>query len=159
ASPVTQTFGLGLFQTVTPADLEKLEGFFRERGAPVFHEVCPLADAALLALLNERGYQPVEFTSVMFRRLGREVSLPARRNERIEVRLVREGEQELWAQTGARGWGASGELADFLQGIGRVNAARPDAHFFLAELDGQPIAAGALSMAGGVALLAGASTV
>src|SRR4051812_16745858 len=38
-SPCTQTFGLGLFQPPTTADMEKLERFFKERGAPVFHEV------------------------------------------------------------------------------------------------------------------------
>ena len=66
-SSVTQTFGLGLFQSVTPADMDAIETFYRERGAPVFHEVSPLADPALLPLLGERGYHPVELTSVMFR--------------------------------------------------------------------------------------------
>src|SRR6516162_7493339 len=49
ASPITQTFGLGLFQKPTRADLEAIEQFFRERGAPVFHEVSPLADLTVLA--------------------------------------------------------------------------------------------------------------
>src|SRR5918997_3067416 len=69
-SPLTQTFGLGLFDTVTPADLEAIEEFFSGRGAPVFHEVSPLADAKLVALLNGRGYHPIEFTSAMFRPLS-----------------------------------------------------------------------------------------
>src|SRR5262245_58187264 len=56
-SPLTQTFGLGIFNPVTPSDLEKLEEFFRLRKAPVNHEVSPLADPDLLTLLNERGYQ------------------------------------------------------------------------------------------------------
>ena len=37
SSPVTQTFGLGLFQPITAHELDEIEGFFRERGAPVFH--------------------------------------------------------------------------------------------------------------------------
>src|SRR4051794_21943066 len=41
-SPCTQTFGLGLWQTITPAEMEVIEQFFRVRGAPVFHEVSPL---------------------------------------------------------------------------------------------------------------------
>src|SRR5262249_54222977 len=44
-SPVTQTFGLGLFQPPTADDFAALEAFFEERGAPVFHEVSPLGDA------------------------------------------------------------------------------------------------------------------
>ena len=56
-SPLTQTFGLGVFDPVTRADMEKLEDFFQRRGARVHHEVSPLAEASLPALLNERGYQ------------------------------------------------------------------------------------------------------
>ena len=44
-SPCTQTFGLGVFDEVTSADLDKIEAFFKERNAPVLHEVSPLADA------------------------------------------------------------------------------------------------------------------
>src|ERR1019366_6004053 len=42
-SPCTQTFGLGLFQMPTAADMTRLEAFFQDHGAPVFHEVSPLA--------------------------------------------------------------------------------------------------------------------
>ena len=66
-SPMTQTFGLGMFQAPAPGDLDRLEAVFQERGASAHHEVSPLADAALVPLLNERGYHPFEFTSVMYR--------------------------------------------------------------------------------------------
>jgi hypothetical protein len=158
-SPATQTFGLGLFETVTGSDLDRLEAFFRQRGAPVFHEVSPLADSAMLPLLTGRGYQPVEFTSVMFCPIGHGIRLTGSPGERIRVRLIRDEEQELWARTAAKGWNASGELAAFFAELGRINTARPSALFFLAELDGQPIAAAAMTMYDGVALLAGASTV
>lgn len=159
ASPLTQTFGLGMFGAVSRADMERIEGFFRERGAQVFHEVSPLADPALPALLNERGYQPVEFTSVMFRPIRAGARFAGLRNESIRVRAVSGDEHELWAQTAARGWSEFSELADFMLGLAQVSAKRSDALSFLAELDGQPIATGALSICEGVALLAGASTV
>src|SRR5207247_877556 len=89
SSPLTQTFGLGVFEKVTAADLGRIEEFFRARGAPVFHEVSPLADPDLLPLLNERGYQPIELTSVLFRPLGRDFPLTTARNERITARRVR----------------------------------------------------------------------
>src|SRR5262245_45537268 len=60
-SPITQTFGLGIFENVTPAHLDTIEAFYRLRGADVHHEVSPLADPQLLGLLNERRYQPIEF--------------------------------------------------------------------------------------------------
>lgn len=159
ASPLTQTFGLGLSGTVSAADMGRLEEFFRERGAPVFHEVSPLADLTLLALLNDRGYQPVEFTSVMFRPIRPGVRFTELRDESIGVRIVGGDEHELWARTAASGWREFAELAEFMSGLARVSAARSDALSFLAESDGQPIATGALSICEGVALLAGASTV
>lgn len=159
ASPVTQTFGLGLEQKVTSADMEVLERFFQERGAPVFHEVSPLADLALLALLNERGYQPMEFSNVMFRPIRRDVCLTATRNMGIRVQLVQEDEHELWVQTGTKGWSEFSEFADQLPELMRVSANTPSTRCFLAELDRRAIAAGALSIGEGVALLAGASTI
>jgi hypothetical protein len=158
-SPLTQTFGLGLFQSVTQAEMEKLEDFFKERAAPVFHEVSPIADIGLLTLLNERGYKPIEFTSVMFRPIHRGVQLAAPRNEKIVARLAREDEHQLWAETAARGWSEFTEFADVMLELSLVSAKRACALSFLGELDGQAIATGAMSINGGVALLAGASTV
>src|SRR5204863_4477364 len=63
-SPSTQTFGLGPFEAPAKADMEKLEAFFRDRVAPVVNEVSPIADKSLLGMLGERGYRPVELTSV-----------------------------------------------------------------------------------------------
>jgi len=156
-SPVTQTFGLGLFETASDADLERIEEFFRERGAPVYHEISPLADPTTFMLLNGRGYEPFEFTSVMFRPLG--TGTAARRDSGVSVRIVEPGEHELWAQTAARGWSEFEELGDFMLGLSRVSAKRADALLFLAELDGRAVATGALSIWEGVALLAGASTI
>jgi hypothetical protein len=158
-SPVTQTFGLGISQPVTGPRLDEIENFFRVRGAEIFHEVCPLADPSAMALLNERGYQPIEFTSVMYRPISKDLRLAASRNERIQVRLTRPGEQDLWAQTAARGWSEMSELEDFFKGLGQVSAKRVAALSFLAESEGKAIAAGALSISDGVALLAGASTI
>src|SRR5215831_14797323 len=41
-SPVTQTFGLGVFQTPQAEDFERTEAFFSYRGTPVFHVVSPI---------------------------------------------------------------------------------------------------------------------
>jgi GNAT superfamily N-acetyltransferase len=158
ASPVTQTFGLGMFAEPTAEDLARIEEFFRERAAPTFHEVSPLADAATPALLNGRGYRPVEFTNVMFRALRPGARPAGRRDEAVSVRAVGGDEHELWAQTSARGWSESG-YGDFMLGLARVSAKRADVISFVAELEGRPVATGAMSVCEGVALLAGASTV
>ena len=158
-SPSTQTFGLGMFQPVASADMQRIEEFFKVRGAEVFHEVCPLADPSLLLLLNERGYQPMEFTSVLYRPISHDLNLAASRNEKIQVRLIQEDERELWTETSAQGWSEFAELGDFLREVGQVIAMRDGARSFLVELDGQAIATGVLCICDGVALLAGASTI
>jgi hypothetical protein len=102
-SPLTQTFGLGIFEEATPAVLEKLETFFKERNAPVIHEVSPLADAMLLGLLNERGYQPIELTSVMYMSLEDKINRAECVNTNIKTRIIEAGEEKLWARTSANG--------------------------------------------------------
>jgi hypothetical protein len=124
ASPVTQTLGLGLFQPATGAGLEAIERFFAERGSPVFYEVSPLAGLGLVDVLNERGYQPVEFTSVMYRPLPGEVDPAEPRNEKIRARPVRAEEQEVWARTAAQGWREFGPAADFLLDVGPAKRAK-----------------------------------
>ncbi|HET6669894.1 MAG TPA: GNAT family N-acetyltransferase [Pyrinomonadaceae bacterium] len=158
-SPLTQTFGLGLFDSVSANDLDRIERFFQERGAPVFHEVSPLADPAILPLLNERGYQPCEFTTVLYRSIERGATFTELRNEKIQVRLTTASEVDLWAQTSSRGWSEFPELAEFMLMFGKVVAQRRDGLSFIAELDGKPIATGAMSIYDDVALLAGASTI
>jgi len=158
-SPLTQTFGLGIFDPVTPAEMDKLEEFFQQRGAHVHHEVSPMADPALLTLLNERGYQPIELTSVMYRPIGRGVRLASPRNEKVQARLIRAGEEELWAQTAASGWRGITDFNDLMLELMYLTAKRAGGLSFLAELDGQAIASGALLIHDGVALLAGASTI
>lgn len=159
SSPVTQTFGMGMFRPLTERELKALEQFFLDRGAPVCHEVSPHADSSVLPLLNDGGYQPIEFTSVMYRPISKESPLLAATNEKIRVMLTGPSEADLWAEIAFKGWSEFGELADFLHDVGRVNARRDNARSFLAVLDGRPIATGLMNIFDGVALLAGASTI
>jgi len=158
ASPLTQTFGLGMFEPLTTEHLDELEQFFVQRGAGVFHEVCPLADQSTFALLNERDYKAIEFSSVLYRPIDRDLRLEASRNERVGVRLIREDEVDVWSQTALEGWSEFTEVADFMRELGQVTA-RSQLLSFIAELDNMPVATGALSIADHVALLAGASTI
>ena len=158
-SPITQTFALGMFQPLIERELQAIEKFFLDRHAPVCHEMCPLADASVLPLLNDRGYQPIEFTSVLYRPIQAQSGLSISTNNNIVVRLSEPNEREAWAETAFRGWSDFGELADFLLELGKVNARRQNALCFVAELNGQSIATGLMSIVDGVALLAGASTI
>lgn len=158
-SPLTQTFGLGMFSEVTAADLDTIEAFFGDLGSEVYHEVSPLADPSALALLNERGYHPIEFTTNLFRPIRPNLELAGARDGRVEVRIAGEGEEAMWAATSAKGWSHLPEIEDFMREIGAISAAKPSSLQFLGEIDGEPVAAGGLFIHDGVALLAGASTV
>ena len=157
-SPCTQTFGLGMFDAVTESDMERLETFYRERGAPVFHEVSPLADPSLMTLLNSRAYQPIELTSVMYRELNDALGVPP--SGGLKSRIIDDEEADLWAATSAAGWATEMEgLADFMLAFGRISARCQGTFPFLGELDGKPIATGMLFIYDEVCVLAGASTV
>jgi hypothetical protein len=159
-SPCTQTFGLGMFDAITNEHFERLESFFTERDAPVFHEVSPMADASLLPLLNERGYQPIEQSSVMYHEISTASDLSTRRNSQITTRVITPDEVDLWARTSAAGWATEHKsLADFMFGFGRISAQCAGAYPYIAELDGTAIATGMMFVHGEVAMLAGASTI
>lgn len=157
-SPLSQTFGVGVFQPITSEELDKLEHFFQSKGADVNHEVCPMADQSVFTLFRERGYQPIEFSNVLYRPITPDLRLHATRNERINVRVVEKDEVDLWAQTSFEGWSEFPEYADFFRDLAKVFA-HSKGPSFLAELEGKPIATGALTIHGDVALLAGASTI
>ena len=158
-SPVTQTFGLGLFELLTPKILDEIEHWFTSRGAAVQHEVCPLIGVEALDLLCTRGYRPIEIASV----LHQPISKPAERDARHRVDLVTPEQAELWSDVSARAWSHDHpELLQTLRVFGAITAARTDSPCFLAYINetgkAVPAAAGALSIYNGVALFSGAAT-
>lgn len=153
-SPLTQTFGFGLFSEPTENDLARLEDFFTSRNAPVFHEVSPLAAPETLAVLRRRGYRPVELTSILYRPIA-----AAESDSRVATRIIEPGEEDLWAATAAEGWSEYPGLSQFMNDLGRITASARGAYAFLAELDGRAIGTGAMAIHEGVAILAGASTI
>lgn len=155
-SPLTQTFGLGVYGAPSATDFERMEDFFLSRSAPVHHEVSPLAASETLTGLNQRGYRPIEVSTV----LVRPASLRLEAGRSVRVREIRAEDADLWSRTAGEGWSSeSAELAEFIEAFGRVLTRAAGVHCFLAELEGRPIAAATLSLGGDVALLAGASTI
>src|ERR1700694_4136959 len=120
-SPVTQTFGLAIFEELNPASLDVIERFFLDRGAPVLHEVSPFPGVAALGILCTRNYRPIEISNV----LCRPVELPAT-EEQNAVRglgIVPEDAQ-LWSDISARAWShGHPELRDFLLDLGALSTA------------------------------------
>jgi GNAT superfamily N-acetyltransferase len=156
-SPVTQTFGLGIFEELSAGSLDTIERFFLDRGAQVLHEVSPLAGVAALSLLCSRQYRPIEIGSVLYRPVE---NTAAEEHGHIGVRVTGPDEAQVWTHISARGWTHEHpELLDFLLQTGAISSGRQQSVCFLAEVDGKPGAAGALCIHDGVALFAGAATI
>jgi GNAT superfamily N-acetyltransferase len=138
--------------------LDRIERFFHERQADVHHELCPMIDIGLVALLNERGYHPIELSTVLYRPITPDVHIEGSRNRVIEVTMASLEEEEEWAEIATLGWGEFEEYTEVIHELARLSALRPDALSFFARIGTTPIATGGLSLHAGVALLAGAST-
>jgi GNAT superfamily N-acetyltransferase len=156
-SPLTQSFGLGIFEELSPSSLDVIERLFLDRAAPVLHEVSPLAGVAALDLPCRRNYRPIEISNVLYR----SVEHPAAEDQgRIRVRVISPEEAQLWTNISARGWAHEHpEMMDFLLQLGAISSARQQSLCFLAEVDGQPGAAGVLCMHEKVALFGGSATI
>lgn len=159
-SPLTQTFGLGLLADVTHENLATIEAFFQKHDAPVFHEVSPMANPSYMAILHERGYKPVELTTVMCKALSEDTAADYPINSELTIRILRKGEEDTWARTSASGWSTEMDgLSDFMYQFASIMANSAGAYPFFAEIDGKIISTGMLCIHNNVALLAGASTI
>jgi len=156
-SPVTQSFGLGIFEELRASSMDTMERFFLDRGAPVQHEVSPLVGVAALDLLCARNYRPMEISNVLYRQVEKPA---AQHRSSIRVRVIGPDEAELWTNISSQGWAHDHpELLDFLLRTSTISTAREGSVCFLGEHEGRPGAAGVLCIHDGVALFAGAATI
>jgi hypothetical protein len=159
-APTTQTFGLGLFDEITATEMDKIEAFFKRRKAPIQHEVSPLADPQIFPILNERGYQPFQFSNVLYQALDPENTGNLSNNPQIKPRIINQDEIDLYAELSTKGW--SDEMPEYagqMLEFSRIGASANGAIPFIAELKTEPIATGTLYIYDEVAILAGASTI
>jgi len=148
-SPLTQAVGVGLYGPVPGAELDRLEAFFRSRGAPVSIDLCPLADPGFVSELAARRYRPAEFNNVLVRTLPA-MALPGT----PRVRCASAGEGDLWSATVGQGFFETASLTPEEMDVGRAIFAMPGALFYLASAEtGEPVGGAALALHGGVAIL------
>jgi GNAT superfamily N-acetyltransferase len=155
-SPLTQAQGIGFDGPVTDQDLDRLEAFYFDRGAPVQVIVCPLADPTLAAVLGARGYRPIEFENVLYLPLDSDEPLvepPAG----IEARPASPAEADTWAEVVSEGFagkpGLPPEVVELARVIHGVESATP----YLALVAREASGGGSLCTAEGASLLAGTS--
>ena len=141
-SPTTEAMAIGLNGPVSPAEIDRLESFFRSRGARVSIDLCPLADPGLLEQLGSRAYRPVEFNCVLVRRLTGDEFQPARHARRI---LPEEAER--WCRTVGLGFFEQPDLSQEEMDVGRAICSMPGALCYLASAeDGEARAGGAMAV-------------
>jgi hypothetical protein len=153
-SPLTQAIAVGLEGPVSQTQIDRLESFFRSRGARVSIDLCPLADPGLLEELAARGYRPAEFNNVLIRRLADAEFPPA-----VRARQIQPEEAELWCRTVGLGFFEQHELSEDEMEVGRAVSSMPGAQCYLAFAeDGEACAGGAMNARQGLATLFADST-
>jgi len=158
-SPVTQAFGLGLTGPVTDEDMESMEAFYRSHGSAVNIETCPLSDASLLSLLNERGYRPIEYSNVFARELtGHDANLWPASNIDVHVRRPGPDEAESYSRLVANSFFETAEISPQFIALFTSTYFAAGAFFFIGEVEGVPGGGGMMSVHHGVASLGGAGT-
>jgi GNAT superfamily N-acetyltransferase len=152
-SPLTHAVGLGMRGEVGAGEMDRMETFYRARGAAVSLELCPLAGAWLVELLGARGYRVTEFNNVLVRPLaGPEAQADPR------VRLASADDEYLWTRTVGRGFLEKDDLTAEEMDVGRAIWHMPGSRCYLAFGGGQAAAAGAMALHSGLAALFADST-
>jgi GNAT superfamily N-acetyltransferase len=156
-SPITQTFGIGLFDRFLEREFDLIEEFFSKHGSPTFHEVSSFAAPETTSLLSARRYTPFEASTVLIRRTSNQLR---EQSNAIGARAIEEDELSTWCRVAGQGWSSeSPEIGEFVARLGDIWGRARGVTCFLAERDGEPIASAALNISNGIAIMAGASTI
>lgn len=159
-SPLTQTFGLGLFEKLSLNTIKELEKFYQQFSAPIFHEVSPMTDSSHMDILYQCGYQPVELTNILYKPLLKENSAHQLIDSEITTRQMLQGEEKIWASTSAKGWSTEvPDIYEFIYEFAQIAIRSRGVFSFFANLNGKPISTGMLYIENDIALLAGDSTI
>ena len=95
-SPIGRAHGLGFTGKVAEGDIEKIEEFYFQRGAPAQVDVSAYADPSLIEALGRRGFQVAEFNQTLARWIAPKERFSAK-VEGIEIRHVRPEEVRTWS--------------------------------------------------------------
>lgn len=159
-SPVTQAIGLARESPVTSAEIDRMEVFFRERGAVPRVNLHPFAHPTLAAQLGARGYRVEEFENAMVRPLG-----PEDRFDPpvawVSIREAGPEEAHTWAPLMARAFSDAppdASVSEIDLAVAHATLVVADGVAFLGEIDGVPAGGGSLSLHDGIATMFGDAT-
>jgi len=134
-SPIGRTVGMGFDGSASAKDFDRMEEFYRSRGAPSQIDVCPFSDPPLLELLKQRRYAVTELNNVLCRRLNGkyEAAVPPG----AVIRAGQTDESEKLAQLVVRGFFPEGnappDFAALIAPMYGFDGALP----FVAEINGE----------------------
>jgi len=150
-SPMTHAVGIGMQRAVPHPELERMEGFFRDRGSPCLIDLCPLVHESVLAFFHSRPYRVVELNNVLARRISpdEEIATDSR------VRPVAPGESEEFARLVLRGFSESIPISEEM--VQMMSATMGPSRNWMAG-EGEPEAGAAMGLRSGVALFYGDAT-
>jgi GNAT superfamily N-acetyltransferase len=156
-SPVTQALGVGLNGPVSEAELDRLEEFFRSRGAATAIELCPFAGIPLYEALAKREFRLVEVSNVLFRELTRAAVCPEPAPG-ITVRPALPEDELLFTRTVAQGFAEMSPITPALLDVMAGFFHSEGNYSFLAFVDGAVAGGASAFLFDGVAGMFGAST-
>jgi GNAT superfamily N-acetyltransferase len=154
-SPITQAIGIGMNGIVTPADLDRLEAFFHSRGSAAVVDLCTLADASVLGMIQERGYVVREISHVLVRRLDPSEDF-AGVGPLIAVEPVAAHEFPDWVRMTMQGFAGQDEIPE--EQIAGMASAGPWPEAIFGLWDGTRAATAAMGIHAGLATLFGDAT-
>ena len=147
-SPMTHAMGIGMCGAVPESEMERMEGFFRNRGSACLIDLCPMADASVIAFVQSRPYRAIEFNNVLARSIRADEEFVAAPG----VRAITELEAPLWARVVSEGFAehmpVTGEMLAIMVTSGRVNQC------WVAG-EAEPVAGAAMNLQNRVAVLFG----
>ena len=150
-SPMTHALGIGVSGPVPDEEMERMEAFFRERGSACLIDLCPLADASVIAYVQSHPYRIIEFNNVMVRSI--------RPDELFDpvagVHRVPAEELGTWARVVSEGFSEAMPVTDEMTKMMMETCG--GSQCWLAG-DGTPVAGAAMGIYEGVALFYGDAT-
>lgn len=135
-SPMNEAGCLGIDAPVTDDDVERITGFFLERGVPPRAMVSALSDLSLPQRLAAHGYVPIDSQNVL---LGDLRELAGAFDSRIRVA----SDPAAWGRAGAEANADGQPLEDGASIVGQTVAATPGVIALEAIIDGRLAAIGA----------------
>lgn len=157
-SPISRAIGLGVNGPVSAAEVAQVEEFYRSRQAQAQIALCPLADASLKQLLNERGYRVGEFDNVWVQRLDAAGEANGVSADGVIVREAEAGDADAWIHAVSGGFAGKEELQAAELEIATVFFREPQTRCFLSLVDGRPAGGGAMFIHDNVAAFFSGST-